>query len=400
MQSLLTNLTSAEEAAIHQITPLISLVRLSTGSIGMKGNTSCVWQQSKLNIILPNLPHECKFIVIQRRSTNRANNELTSTKFERAKIAEVLELLSTTVEGVWKQTDDFPIEISQDNLNAWPERGDLIDLEDTNVIVEEDDHYNGETLDNPEGINLNTDDGDAGPAPLQNDIVMNEEFEGIMNCGDNVQGANASMSSQVLRSAVERIRTQNNNNDNSDNAVFNQTDVLRLGDFANMNMTLYSWSRAFPSIFIPIYTYFNGQFRWIINGDITGFSGIRDKSVKQIQWQEYLMWRSDGIPASHPTFSLVLYNHKIRDSLHKQGRFVLNSSDIDLNTTLDEIRNTNDGAPLDNVIKKLEKNIHTYSSNIPCTPAYWKNTWFEFKATTLFNSYINKKEIRIFHTGS
>ena len=86
------------------------------------------------------------------------------------------------------------------------------------------------------------------------------------------------------------------------------------------------------------------------------------------------MWRSDGIPASHPTFSLVLYNHKIRDSLHKQGRFVLNSSDIDLNTTLDEIRNTNDGAPLDNVIKKLEKNIHTYSSNIPCTPAYWKNT--------------------------
>ena len=112
------------------------------------------------------------------------------------------------------------------------------------------------------------------------------------------------------------------------------------------------------------------------------------------------MWRSDGIPASHPIFSLVLYNHKIRDSLHKQGRFVLNSTDIDLNTTLDEIRNSEEGAPLDNMVKNLEKKIHTYSSNIPCTPAYWRNTRYEFKATTLFNSYINKKEIRIFHTGS
>ena len=41
-----------------------------------------------------------------------------------------------------------------------------------------------------------------------------------------------------------------------------------------------------------------------------------------------------------------------------------------------------------------------FSSNIPCTPAYWKSTRFEFKATTFFNSYVNKSEIRLFHTGS
>ena len=115
------------------------------------------------------------------------------------------------------------------------------------------------------------------------------------------------MSSQVLRNAVDRIRNQDNVRDNDENAVFNQNDVLRLGDFANMNTTPYAWSRAFPSIFIPIYAFFNGQYRWIINGDITGFNGIRDKRVKVTQWQEYLMWRSDGIPSSHPIFSLVLY---------------------------------------------------------------------------------------------
>ena len=47
--------------------------------------------------------------------------------------------------------------------------------------------------------------------------------------------------------------------DNDENAVFNQNDVLRLGEFANMNTTPYSWSRAFPSISIPIYTLDNGQ---------------------------------------------------------------------------------------------------------------------------------------------
>ena len=67
LQDVMLSLSCAEEAAIRQITPLVSLVRLSTGSISMRGNTSCVWQESKLNIILPNLPSECKFVVIKRK---------------------------------------------------------------------------------------------------------------------------------------------------------------------------------------------------------------------------------------------------------------------------------------------------------------------------------------------
>ena len=69
--SLLSNLIAAEEAAIRQITPLISIVQLNHGNIGCKGNTSCVWQKSKLNLILPNLPEECKFIIITRRNKKK-----------------------------------------------------------------------------------------------------------------------------------------------------------------------------------------------------------------------------------------------------------------------------------------------------------------------------------------
>ena len=91
------SLTAAEEAAIRQITPLISIVRLDHGNLATKGNTSCVWQQSKLSRILPNLPTECKFVILTRRQRSHDNgnnqSQLKSTKFKRAKIQEALELI-------------------------------------------------------------------------------------------------------------------------------------------------------------------------------------------------------------------------------------------------------------------------------------------------------------------
>ena len=80
---LLSTFTAAEEAAIHQITPMIAIVLLAQGNIGSKGNTSCVWHQSKLNTILPNLPQECKYIVITRQQQN--SPDLKSSRFKRDK---------------------------------------------------------------------------------------------------------------------------------------------------------------------------------------------------------------------------------------------------------------------------------------------------------------------------
>ena len=63
LQSLISSFTAVEEAVIRQITPLISIVHLTHENIGMHGNTICVWQKSKLNLILPNLPSACSFIM-------------------------------------------------------------------------------------------------------------------------------------------------------------------------------------------------------------------------------------------------------------------------------------------------------------------------------------------------
>lgn len=146
LASLFFSFTAAEEAAIRQITPLLSIVRLKEGNIGAKGNTHLVWQQSKLSLLLPNLPSECKFIILQRKHrdepngiTGNSQTKLKSTTFERNKIARALELLVDTVPHVWKATDQCNITVSQQRLAMWPERGDLANLNPEYHITEYDD---------------------------------------------------------------------------------------------------------------------------------------------------------------------------------------------------------------------------------------------------------------------
>ena len=59
--------------------------------------------------------------------------------------------------------------------------------------------------------------------------------------------------------------------------------------------------------------------------------------------------------SSHPAISLVLYNHKVHDVLQKQGLNVLNSMDVDVNVTLDKVKNASCEEAIDNIVKNLEK---------------------------------------------
>ena len=117
---------------------------------------------------------------------------------------------------------------------------------------------------------------------------------------------------------------------NETTAHLKQDNVIPLTDYVDMNKTTFTWDRTFPTVFPP--EYIDGK--WIIRHDITGSVNIRDRNVKQKDWMEYLMWRSDGIPSSHPTFALVLYNHKVRNQLHKLGNVCLNTEDIDPNSDI------------------------------------------------------------------
>ena len=91
-----------------------------------------------------------------------------------------------------------------------------------------------------------------------------------------------------------------------------------------MNKTKFACAKAFPTVFQSEYIEGKLTIRQYITGSIT----IRDRNVNQNDQMESLMWRSDGLLTSHPTFALVLYNHKIRNQLQKLGSVSLNTENI------------------------------------------------------------------------
>ena len=59
---------------------------------------------------------------------------MKSTEFNRRKIQKCLQLLSQTVDDVWRNANQFNLTISQENLNEWPESGDIRHLDDIITI--------------------------------------------------------------------------------------------------------------------------------------------------------------------------------------------------------------------------------------------------------------------------
>ena len=50
------------------------------------------------------------------------------------------------------------------------------------------------------------------------------------------------------------------------------------------------------------------------------------------------MWRSDGLPTSHLAFALVLYNHNVRNQLHKIGSVCINTENINPYITVHDLK--------------------------------------------------------------
>ena len=204
------------------------------------------------------------------------------------------------------------------------------------------------------------------------------------------------MGEDVLRERMEILKKGTYDKE-KESVTFNQEDVMKTGDFVNMSTTPFAWARAFPTVFIP--TYVDGE--WKIFHDITGcfdMDGIRDKSVKLKDWLEFLMYCSDGVPAAHPTFSLVAWNHKLKQQLQGQGHYTLNTSGLDPNMLGDQFLKMWEDPKAGPT--ELMSRLHQTSSNVQGTNAYWVAKRFEFKAISFNKSFIHNQQPSLFHTGS
>ena len=112
------------------------------------------------------------------------------------------------------------------------------------------------------------------------------------------------------------------------------------------------------------------------------------------------MWRSDGVPAKHPTLALTLLSVKMRMLLQKAGTYVVNTEGIDIDTTCEDLKTAAPGDDLSKQVKELLARAHTYTSNVPGTKSYWESQFHSFRATSVHRSHIEKDAPAFFHTGS
>jgi hypothetical protein len=165
-----------------------------------------------------------------------------------------------------------------------------------------------------------------------------------------------------------------------------------------MSKTPYAWARAFPTIFVPEYIpVSSSECQWVIRHDITGWFKPRDKKVDSNKWYQYLMWRHDGIPAKHATFSLALFNYKTTISLQQVGRHVINTSNIDPATTMSDLRTAEEGDAIHEAIEQLVKKTHLFSSSVPGTPRYWTNTASVVFSIAEYNSHVHDRVTKFFY---
>ena len=464
LDALLDASTSAEESAIRPIAPLTSIVRLKHGNIGCKGVTSCVWQESWLNLVLPNLPSSVMVLVIKypRRGGGRGpGGAMKSYRCRRLHIARILTLLSSLDCAPWNR-----ITVLEDNLAAWPEDGNLLDMANVPAVDEvlppseaspapaAPSPPPGDAVSAPPALDalddpdlLICDGGDLGLAPLQADVSPKEIVEGTtaMGSGTPADSSSLALATLAIDSALQAAtsgaahpssftRPEVVLERDGEEAHVLQSNLLPTGDFVKMGTKRFSYSMAFPTVFCPAYV----DGRWTIPGDFTAWHTPRHRCVPKPDWHRWLMWRSDGRPAAHPTFALFLDNDSRRSQLQSQGCIALR--DVDPTLTVSEFMaqwqagstgaggshaptggqagSTGAGsshAPTGGQAgstgagsshaptgghRDIRRKIQYYAGNVRSTDQYWMAVKNDFLATALYHSFVRDCETRIFHSGS
>ena len=191
------------------------------------------------------------------------------------------------------------------------------------------DSNNMESVTKDSKITLDGDGDDYGPAPLKNDYILDESFEGVIQLANrnNARGSTAEMAEKTITNIINSMcrivntERQQQQSEQGTSVVLQNSEVFQNDGFVDMNRTQFVWARAFPSCYRPSYINIKGRMKWIIMKNITGFDSKhpREKTVKFKDWIQHQIWHSDGFPAKHPTWSICMLNHKMKNSLQKQG---------------------------------------------------------------------------------
>ena len=198
--------------------------------------------------------------------------------------------------------------------------------------------------------NLFKDGNNSGPIPLQNKYFSGEMFE----CAITTSNACTKRVNDDLIAHKELDQLLTNN---EATVRLKQKEVIPLTEFVKIKKTRFTGARLFSTIFQQEYI----ESKWTFRHDITGYITVREKKFNQNDRMKYLMWRSDGLPTSHPIFVLVFYNHRVRNQLHKLGSVCINTEGINPYITLPDLKQLWSN---DDDRKTLQRKLFTFASKL------------------------------------
>ena len=202
----------------------------------------------------------------------------------------MLRLLQRTGHPAWAN-----IEVSDQNVQAWDEHGDLADTlstRGTNVVIERDENGEEVTADVdvleqdstghpspvPYGqVETLNDGGDTGPAELQNTEIEEETYEAVLDLGETslVGLEDAQKAADEVTTAVREIRRRAANSQDNDHlahlrgetdtastapeatvnrdgsaATIRYEDAYTTVGYPDMLKEPYAFARTFPTLFL------------------------------------------------------------------------------------------------------------------------------------------------------
>ena len=245
-----------------------------------------------------------------------------------------------------------------------------------------------------------------GPAALQNDAHVEQEYKALNTRRDNnvSSHANAELTARAVSNFSNNLRHPDPNPPDvvlgPDNATYQQPQVMHTNGFVDIEKVKYSWARAFPTLFPLSYVFINGEWQWVILHDISGWHRMRESKLDFGKWITYQLWQSDGRPVAYPTFKLATHNHKMKKIAQAQRRHVIKTSRIDPNITPDAIRTADTGSTLDKAVQELLDLAHHHVANIPGAKQCMNAEYHKMVAINFCQSYVKGHCFNLFHTGS
>ena len=336
----LSELTIAEILLIQRVSPLVPIVHIRNGTMGLKGHV-CSFQQDVNSIAtsLPNLPERVKAVkMVRTYKDSEGNMQMRTYMVNRGRVMRALKWLVSFHADYKRAHENGELTIDEGNLN-WLGDDEEAELPTVTEITR--------TCDTPLDVDGEDDFGVSRQQVHDPErIYQNSEFEtsGI-SCPDN-----ASLVNETEDAALRSLKEAGRNNASISVLDWPQQSREAISEFSDERI----FSNAFPHLF---------------PGGIGDIDEIgRRVDVSATNWAKHLLYYFDGRFARDPIWPFFAYNYALRKKNVSSGSYFVKSHISNPPRTLPELKEN-----LRSGDSSFVNKIMFYSKRSRGTDAYWRH---------------------------